>query len=504
MPDRIEFRLTLPTAISTPTQPDPEAPFRILIMADFSGRAAGETPASGLDRAGRPPLPVDMDRFAAVMSRLAPRLSLPLHGETSTEAITLRFSELDDFHPDALCRQLESLQSLCRSRANPPNLADLAQVTQPHPSLTVESPNPSQPPTEDHNALLERLLGKTPSHAQTGTGSGVGAIDGLVKAIVQPHIVQPDHQQAAWLAATDALLGERLRAILHHPDFQALEATWRSTYDLVAHVDSDAVQIELFDMTRNELLADLRAAGDDPRATRLYSILIDQGVRAADGHPWSLWVGDYHFGATTEDIALLASLGILAAEAGGPFLAAAAPSLLGCPATASLTDPALWTPPLAEHQRDWQALRTSSIAPWLGLATPRILLRLPYGQKTDPIEQFPFEEMPSGRDADAYLWGNPAFSCARLIADGFMENGFENGLNAPLALDDLPAHSYQQAGERALQPAVEALLGERAALSILAHGVMPILGSRQHNSARLAGFRSLANPATGLAGRWQT
>jgi type VI secretion system ImpB/VipA family protein len=99
MPDHIEFRLTLPTAISTPTQPDPEAPFRILIMADFSGRTAGETPASRLDRADRPPLPVDMDRFAAVMSRLAPRLSLPLHGETSTEAITLRFSELDDFHP---------------------------------------------------------------------------------------------------------------------------------------------------------------------------------------------------------------------------------------------------------------------------------------------------------------------------------------------------------------------------------------------------------------------
>lgn len=504
MPDRIEFRLTLPTAVSTPLQSDPDAPFRILIMADFSGRAARETPTFELDWADRRPLPVDIDRFAAVMSQLAPKLSLPFNGAMGTETTTINFSELDDFHPDTLCCQLERLQAPCRSSKDLSNLADFTKSEQLHLSPIKEPSNFSQPAEEDNNALLERLLGRTPSQPKTGGASaGIGTIDGLIKAIIQPHIVQTDRQQIAQTTATEARLAEQLRAILHHPAFQTLEATWRSTYDLVAHIDSDTVQIELFDMTRQELMADLHAAGHDPRATQLYSILIDQGVRAPNGDPWSLLVGDYQFSATAEDIALLASLGVLAAEAGGPFLAAATPSLLGCSAPESLADPTLWMPPPVEYQKGWQALRSSAAAPWLGLATPRILLRLPYGKKTDPIERFPFEEMPSGRDPDAYLWGNPAFSCARLIAANFMENSCESGLNASLVFDDLPVHIYEQAGERAIQSAVETLLGERAVLAIMAHGIMPILGDRRRNSARLAGFQSVANPPAGLAGRWK-
>ena len=132
------------------------------------------------------------------------------------------------------------------------------------------------------------------------------------------------------------------------------------------------------------------------------------------------------------------------------------------------------------------------VAPWIGLALPRVLLRLPYGTKTDPVEAFAFEEMPSGRDPDAYLWGNPAFICAQLIVAAFVENGWEFNPGDVLDAEDLPAHVYEDAGERVMQPGAEVLLGERAINAILAHGLMPILGHRQRNAVRLARFQLLA------------
>jgi type VI secretion system protein ImpC len=148
-------------------------------------------------------------------------------------------------------------------------------------------------------------------------------------------------------------------------------------------------------------------------------------------------------------------------------------------------------------------LRTSAVAPWLGLALPRILLRLPYGQKTDPIDSFAFEEMPGGRDPEAYLWGNPAYVCARLIAAAFAENGWDFSPGDVLELGDCPAHVYEDAGERRMQPATEILLSERATEEILAHGPMPLLGHRQRNAIRLARFQSLADPPMALAGAWR-
>ncbi len=501
MPGRMEFQLNLPKSAANPNRRDPTAPLRLLIMADFSGRAHRETPVPLADLASRPLLPVDVDNLDAVMARLAPKLRLA--GAESGAVLNVGFSQLDDFHPDALYRRLEGFQALRRSRARLLNPASFAQAVA---ELTLSPPSePVQTgpaPMEENADLLGRLLGRPPASppAARPADPGAAAIQSLLRTAVQPHIVHTDPNQAAWVAAVDAAISEQLRTILHQPVFQALEATWRSVQGLVADLDSDAVQVALLDVTRQELLADLRSAGGNPTATSLYTLLIDRGVRMPDGQPWSLLVGDYRFGAGPEDIALLAALGALAAHAGGPFLAEAAPELLSAASAAELADPGAWTPLPTELAEYWQALRQSAVAPWLGLALPRLLLRLPYGRKTDSVEQIEFEEMPMGRNPDAYLWGNPAFACARLITAAFVENGEAFSPGDVLELDDLPAHVYEEAGERAMQPATEVLLSERAMQAILAKGVMPLLGHRQRNAVRLARFQSLAEPATALAG----
>ena len=100
MPGRMEFDFTLPKSTATPTHRDPTASPRILIMADFSGRGSREAPVARPDFASRPLLALNVDHFDTIMARLELILQLPL--ATTGANFTIRFAQLDDFHPDAL------------------------------------------------------------------------------------------------------------------------------------------------------------------------------------------------------------------------------------------------------------------------------------------------------------------------------------------------------------------------------------------------------------------
>ncbi len=503
MPGRMELQFTLPKSAAMPRRRDDAECPRILVMADFSGRA-GRTSAAAPDFTQRAPRAVTVDTLDAIMAQLQPQLRLTLAAGLEC---AIRFQQLDDFHPDALYQRLELFQTLRRTRARLLDPAHFAQaMAELTPSVNAEPVHSEPPAQENDTALLDRLLGRAPATPTPVQAAVVGAtaLQQWLRTIVEPHIVHTDPRQKSWVAAVDAALSEQMRSILHQPAFQALEASWRGLQSLVAHLEEDNARVFLLDVTQQELLLDLRAAQGNPTATGLYALLIERGVTLADGQPWTLWVGDYDFGAEPEDLALLTTLGALAAEAGGPLLAAAKPALLGCDTAAALADPARWTPLPSTAQSHWQTLRRGAVAPWLGLALPRVLLRLPYGPKTDAVEAFAFEEMAGGRDPAAYLWGNPAFACARLIAAAFAEQGWDFVPGAVVELEDCPVHVYEEAGERALQPATEVLLGERAIQAILAGGLMPLLGHRQRNALRLVRFQSLAEPSTALAGAWRS
>ncbi|MCB1777619.1 MAG: type VI secretion system contractile sheath large subunit, partial [Candidatus Competibacteraceae bacterium] len=293
MPGRMEFQFNVPKSnANLSTRRDPTAPFDILIMADLSARAHRETPGLLVDLANRPLLAVDVDSLDAVMARLAPKLRLAPMTDNDV-ALTISFNQLDDFHPDALYQRLEVFQALRRTRARLLNPASFAQaVAELTPSPPAETVQTEPAPVEGEAELLERLLGQAPTQPAMArpADAGAAAIQSLVQAIVQPHIVHTDARQPAWVAAVDATIGDQLRMILHQPAFQALEATWRSVQGLIADLDSDAVRVFLLDVTRQELLTDLHSAGGDPKATSLYTLLVDQGARMPDGPSWSLLV----------------------------------------------------------------------------------------------------------------------------------------------------------------------------------------------------------------------
>lgn len=483
---------------------------RILVMGDFSGRANRGAEAAA-DLADRPIVAVDVDNFDRVMSSLAPCLHLP-PATAGGPGMMLQFRDLGDFHPDQLFRRLELFGALREMRGRLLDPATFAQATR---ELRGDAGQPGRPAAATGAAaseagsasMLEQLLGGKPTpspQAEVQGDTQRADLQGLIKRIVAPYIVaDADPLQPVYIASVDAAISEQMRAILHHPAFQAMESAWRGLHRLVANLElGETLQLHLLDVTKNELLADIGPLRQDLQASGLYRLLVEQGGQMLGGQPWSVLVGNYTFGMDPEDVALLASLGTIAAQAGGPLLAAADASVLGCGSFTDSPDPGNWQVNDLEAERRWQALRSSPLAPWLGLALPRLLLRLPYGKDTDPTEQFEFEELAMHRSHEELLWGNPALACALLIGQSFVERGWEMAPGDRLDIGDLPAYSLERDGETQLQAGAEAYLTERAGEAILHRGLMPLLSYKNRNAVRVMRFQSLAQPAQALAGPW--
>ena len=508
---RLEFEFRTGKAGEDATEFDAERPMRILILADLRGDAKRSVPLLQ-----RPPIGIDVDNAEQVLARLEPWLSLAIETPEGTpERVQLAFRQIDDFHPDALFRHAEAfagLRALREELSHPASFAHAAAVLgmAAGGSTSANSASTHSPasPEESNAATIERLLGRAPSQPVLPSQT---IVDRLLREAVAPHIAPADsvaqaQTQTQAITLLDALIAGRMRQILRNPVFQRLEATWRSIWKLATELETGGVlQIHLLDITRHELESDLLVHAGNLAESALFNILCGPDTQGEEGVNWSLLVGDFTFGTDTADIALLSSIGALAADAGAPFLASAGLSLVGCANPGELATPARWSPLQPETGASWQTLRQSPVAAWIGLALPRLLVRLPYGvakgAATDPIESFAFEEMADGRQHECYLWGNPAYALAYLAGQSISEEGRQADVAGRLLIEGLPNPVYRDAnGESAQQPGAEIWLSESAAEALLDCGLMPLLSYRNRDAARFLRWQSIASPTRGLAG----
>jgi type VI secretion system protein ImpC len=472
---------------------------RILVLADFSGRG-NRGLESVADLADRPIMALDLDTFGTAFRRLAPSLALGA-GIGGAAGVAVEFDSLDDFHPDRLYATLEPFRALRESRAR---LLDPATFEQEASRLMESAPPPSgatdvapaiEPARKEGQAeLLQRLIGG-PARSAARPASTQAVVDGLIRRLVQPHMTPGSGRTSEpYVAALDASLTELMNVLLHEADFQRLEAIWRGVRRLVDSLElGGALELHVVDISKAELLADLDASKGSPSESAAHRLLVDASRRGADARPWSLLVGHYSFGANADDIALLGHLGVIASRAGAPLLAAAEPSLLGCERLGDDAEPRCWVFTDANVEKLWTALRSSPIGRWLSLALPRMLLRLPYGAKTDPVESFAFEEFGALARHEDYLWGSPALACAEVIARAFLDEGPELSIEGPLEIDDLPAHVRDQDGERRLQPCAEFALPIRVGEEMTQRGMIPLLSYGNRNAVRVMGIRSISS-----------
>ncbi|HEY7302785.1 MAG TPA: type VI secretion system contractile sheath large subunit [Bryobacteraceae bacterium] len=450
---------------------DAEDPFRILVLGDFSGRGASVAR----------PMRVDRDNLDQVIRALRPEAAISL-GDKHRTSFSLTFDALEHFEPDSVFERCELFRLIGNpSRAIPPSKVASGASEELQADVTrLGSGSLLDALAEKHDAAGDPASGKS------GSPRARDELQEIIERIAGPHLQRRPDAEASQAAAEHAeRLGLLMRAILHEPHFQTLEAAWRSLDFLIRNIE-DRIQVYLFDISKERLTADL-LQNPEFRSTNTYRVMVEESVRGPGAEPWTLFVGNYVFDRNSpSDVDLLLQLGLLARAARAPFLAEAVPWSGGHPAAS----------------QSWQTLRESSHAAWLGLAIPRLLLRLPYGKDTATTASFDFEEISDPPRHQEYLWGNPAFGCAYLLALSFSRFGWDFRPGMHREIGGLPLHIYKREGVMHAQPCAEVLLTESDWDELLDQGLMPFVSVRDRDSVRLIRFQSIAAPPTALSGRW--
>ena len=482
------------------TPRDPQTPMRILIMGDFSGRGVGADPAGAPPIANRPIRALDVDTLDSLVQEIGPAAPVTL---PSGDTLHIGATEFDDFHPDALWRNVpifSAIRELRASLKDPKTFAEAARQLGMDPSAKPSGgPGARQDaePQQGGSSLADLLGGEV---KQPGVAS---AADAIIKNLLggSPTAPKADPRLAECLDALHRAAGVTMRAILESPGFRAIETAWRAAHMLCTTIETDeeTLHLRILDMPLDELRADL--AQPDPQTARRLKREID----SADGGPLTMLVGLYTLDVSEPDATFARDFALLGSSISAPVICAATPALAGCPDIATTPDIADWSPgPLGMGAGAWGELRSQNAAPWLGLAAPRLLLRQPYGATTDPIDAFPFEEIPAEdlgtpRAGDRYLWapGSVAVACA--LAQAYSIAGWSFNASAMGELAGVPMHSYTDAsGSRAAHSPCEAWYGDKTRDRISQAGLIALSPIQGRDAVRVGPIRSYAGGA--LAG----
>jgi type VI secretion system protein ImpC len=268
------------------------------------------------------------------------------------------------------------------------------------------------------------------------------------------------------IAQIDELISKQLTEIMHAPEFQQLEATWRGMNYLVMNSETGTrMKIRVLNATKKDVLNDLEKAAEFDQS-ELFKKVYEEEYGTFGGSPYGLLVGDYQFGRHPQDMALLEKLSNVAAAAHAPFIAAASPQLFDMDSFTELGKPRDLAKTFESSELiKWRSFRESEDSRYVALALPHVLLRLPYGPKTKPVEEFNFVEEVSGKEHNRYLWGNAAYVLGQRITNAFAQYSWcaaIRGVEGGGLVEGLPTHTFMtDEGDIALKCPTEIAITDR-------------------------------------------
>jgi len=305
----------------------------------------------------------------------------------------------------------------------------------------------------------------------------------------------------AMIAELDKKLSDQVNAILHHAEFQQLESAWRGLHYLVNNTETDEMlKIRVMSISKLDLGKTLkRYKGTAWDQSPIFKRVYEEEYGQFGGEPFGALVGDYYFDHSPPDVELLGEMSKVAASAHAPFIAAVNPSLMQMGSWQELANPRdltkIFTTP---EYAAWKSLRESDDARYLGLAMPRFLARLPYGAKTNPVEEFNFEEQTAGGDHASYTWANSAYAMAVNVNRSFKLYGWctrIRGIESGGAVEGLPAHTFPtDEGGVAMKCPTEIAISDRREAELAKNGFMPLVHRKNSDFAAFIGAQSLQKP----------
>jgi type VI secretion system protein ImpC len=305
----------------------------------------------------------------------------------------------------------------------------------------------------------------------------------------------------AMIKAIDAKLTEQVNLIIHQEDFQQLESAWRGLHYLVNNTETDeTLKIKVFNISKKELGRTLKKfRGTAWDQSPVFKKLYEEEYGQFGGEPFGLLVGDYQFDHSPQDVQLLGDIAQISAAAHCPFISAAAPTVMQMDSWNELGNPRdltkiFQTPEYAA----WRSLRESEDSRYIGLCMPRFLGRLPYGAKTDPVDEFAFEEDTNEGSSEHYTWCNAAYAMATNITRSFKLYGWcanIRGIESGGAVEGLPTHTFPDAdGGVAQKCPTEIAISDRREAELAKNGFMPLVFKKNSDFAAFIGAQSLQKP----------
>ena len=301
------------------------------------------------------------------------------------------------------------------------------------------------------------------------------------------------------IAQIDHLLSIQLNEILHNETFQKLEASWRGLkYMLDQSETNDKLKIKVLNVSKRELLKDLQRAPEFDQSA-LFKKVYEEEFGVFGGAPFASLIGDYQFGKGPEDIELLERISQTAAGAHAPFLSAASPEFFNLDSFANLDAPRDLSKVFdSTEYAKWKSFRQSEDSRYVGLTAPRMLLRLPYGQKTKSVEAFQYEEDVDGTDHKKYLWGNSAYALGARLTNAFSLYGWcaaIRGVEGGGLVEGLPVHNfYTDDGDLAMKCPCEVQITDRREKELADQGFIPLVHSKNNDFAAFFSVQSCQKP----------
>lgn len=354
---------------------------------------------------------------------------------------------------------------------------------------------------DELSSLLQREFRPKTEQAQQAVEFAVTTL--AEQALDQSVTLSDDAYQTiqAVIAQIDQKMTEQINHILHHPEFQRLEGAWRGLHHLVSNTETDELlRIRVMPATKKELARNLkRYKGVAWDQSPLFKKVYEQEYGQFGGEPFGCLVGDYHFDHSPPDVEMLGELARISAAAHSPFIAGAAPSVMQMESWQELANPRDLTKIFSNTEyAAWQSLRESDDARYLGLAMPRFLARLPYGARTNPVDEFDFEEDTDGASHDRYTWANSAYAMAVNINRSFKHFGWctaIRGVESGGAVENLPCHTFPtDDGGVDIKCPTEIAISDRREAELAKNGFMPLVHRKNSDFAAFIGAQSLQKP----------